>query len=39
MNNLKDTYTLSNGVNIPCVGFGTWGLQMEKLLQIQFWKL
>ena len=24
MNNLKDTYTLSNGVNIPCVGFGTW---------------
>ena len=24
MNNLKDTYALSNGVNIPCVGFGTW---------------
>lgn len=24
MNNLKDTYTLCNGVNIPCVGFGTW---------------
>ena len=24
MNNLNDTYTLSNGVNIPCVGFGTW---------------
>lgn len=24
MNNLKDIYTLSNGVNIPCVGFGTW---------------
>ena len=24
MNSLNDTYTLSNGVNIPCVGFGTW---------------
>ena len=24
MNNLNDTYILSNGVNIPCVGFGTW---------------
>lgn len=20
----KDTYKLSNGVGIPCVGFGTW---------------
>lgn len=24
MNNLNDTYTLSNGVKIPHVGFGTW---------------
>lgn len=24
MNRLTDTYTLSNGVAIPCVGFGTW---------------
>ena len=24
MKNLKDTYILSNGVQIPCVGFGTW---------------
>ena len=24
MNNQNDTYTLSNGVNIPCIGFGTW---------------
>lgn len=24
MNRLIDTYTLSNGVRIPCVGFGTW---------------
>ena len=24
MKNLKDCYILSNGVNIPCVGFGTW---------------
>ena len=24
MNSLTDTYTLSNGVHIPCVGFGTW---------------
>ena len=24
MNSLTDTYTLSNGVSIPCVGFGTW---------------
>ena len=21
---LTDTYTLSNGVKIPCIGFGTW---------------
>ena len=24
MNKLTDTYTLYNGVQIPCVGFGTW---------------
>ncbi|NLK17974.1 MAG: aldo/keto reductase, partial [Clostridiales bacterium] len=24
MKNLGDTYTLSNGYEIPCVGFGTW---------------
>lgn len=24
MNSLKDTFVLSNGVKIPCVGFGTW---------------
>lgn len=21
---LKDTFTLSNGYKIPCIGFGTW---------------
>ena len=24
MKSLTDVYTLSNGVTIPCVGFGTW---------------
>jgi len=24
MKSLKDTYTLANGVKIPCIGFGTW---------------
>jgi len=24
MNHQTDTYTLSNGVGIPCIGFGTW---------------
>lgn len=24
MKSLKETYALSNGVNIPCIGFGTW---------------
>ena len=24
MKKLTDTFTLSNGVNIPCIGFGTW---------------
>ena len=24
MNQLTDSYTLHNGVQIPCVGFGTW---------------
>lgn len=26
MNSIKDTYTLHNGVTMPCVGFGTWQL-------------
>lgn len=26
MNNIKDCLVLSNGVKIPCVGFGTWKL-------------
>lgn len=26
MNNVKDSYVLSNGSKIPCVGFGTWKL-------------
>ena len=24
MKSQKDTYTLSNGVRIPCLGLGTW---------------
>ncbi len=24
MNHQTDTYRLSNGVGIPCIGFGTW---------------
>lgn len=24
MNKLTDTFTLSNGVKVPCIGFGTW---------------
>ena len=24
LKSLTDTYTLSNGVEIPCIGFGTW---------------
>ena len=24
MENLKSTFTLSNGIGIPCIGFGTW---------------
>ena len=24
MNHQTDTYKLSNGVGIPCIGFGTW---------------
>ncbi len=26
MNSVQDSYVLSNGVKIPCVGFGTWKL-------------
>ena len=29
MKSLKDCYTLSNGVKIPCLGFGTWRLSDE----------
>lgn len=24
MNSLQDTFTLANGIKIPCIGFGTW---------------
>ena len=27
MRSIKDTFTLNNGVEIPCVGFGTWNLE------------
>lgn len=27
MKSIQDTFTLSNGVKIPCVGFGTWNLE------------
>ena len=27
MKSLTDTYILSNGVHIPCIGFGTWQVQ------------
>lgn len=30
MNTVQDCYTLSNGVKIPCVGFGTWKLLEEE---------
>ena len=36
MKSLYDTYTLSNGLNIPCLGFGTYnpnGEDNEKLMQ------
>lgn len=29
MNCVQDSYVLSNGVKIPCVGFGTWKLQND----------
>jgi methylglyoxal/glyoxal reductase len=29
MNNIQDCYVLSNGVKIPCVGFGTWKLPKD----------
>jgi diketogulonate reductase-like aldo/keto reductase len=29
MNNIQDCYVLSNGVKIPCVGFGTWQLPKD----------
>lgn len=30
MNNIQDSYVLSNGVKIPCVGFGTWRLTNDE---------
>jgi diketogulonate reductase-like aldo/keto reductase len=30
MNSIQDSYVLSNGVKIPCVGFGTWKLQNDE---------
>lgn len=32
-NSISDCYTLSNGVKIPCVGFGTWKLLEEECTQ------
>ncbi|MDF2538753.1 MAG: yvgN [Herbinix sp.] len=29
MESIQDTYVLSNGIKIPCVGFGTWKLPNE----------
>ena len=29
MKGLTDTYTVSNGVKVPCVGFGTWKMPEE----------
>jgi diketogulonate reductase-like aldo/keto reductase len=29
MDNIQDSYVLSNGIKIPCVGFGTWKLQND----------
>lgn len=29
MDNIQDCYVLSNGVKIPCVGFGTWKLPKD----------
>lgn len=30
MNSIQDSYVLSNGVKIPCVGFGTWKLPNDE---------
>ncbi len=30
MDNIQDSYVLSNGVKIPCVGFGTWKLPNDE---------
>lgn len=30
MNSIQDSYVLSNGVKIPCVGFGTWKLSNDQ---------
>lgn len=29
MDSIQDSYVLSNGIKIPCVGFGTWKLQND----------
>ncbi len=31
MKSLTDSYKLSNGVEIPCVGFGTWKAENGEL--------
>lgn len=31
MNNLRDSYILSNGVKIPCFGFKTWQIPNGEL--------
>ncbi|MGI6333151.1 MAG: aldo/keto reductase [Saccharofermentanales bacterium] len=31
MNGLTDNYTLTNGVKIPCVGFGTWQMPDDQV--------
>lgn len=30
MKSIRDCYTLSNGVKIPCVGYGTWLIKQEE---------
>lgn len=40
MKSLTDTYRLSNGVQIPCIGFGTWQAQNgEEARQAVAWAL
>ncbi len=30
MKNLQDSFTLSNGIDIPCLGFGTWQIKGDE---------